>query len=287
MLTTYEVDGAGGGAVPAKLLQLPKDFPLGDQRKLDMFHKQLENSDTYEDETPEVALANITTDVVRIVQGLAVPRRRKKCKDGWSPQKAATEIDLIMLVRLKRGIRGDGDRIPWTRWNLEDNLQRLRTDWRRKLRHVAKDLEQEAGFMMDSVYSLCYWQRLSRAEIDECIDAAIATKKRKLHGRIRTELRREFNAFCKKLEDERAEGRTGGAIRYLMGAKRGPPYRLEEVNVGGRLETDPVEIHRIGTDNFRAWMGRPPCKPGTIGQPMRTINHYGALSKNLKPRTTT
>jgi hypothetical protein len=148
-------------------------------------------------------------------------------------------------------------------------MMKILVEWRRKLKRIAKDVDQVMDFMDLGLYGYSFWTNMVRtlAEIDMVIDGAIDSTRKKMHGRERTELRKEFNEFTKRLEEERLAGRTGGMIRYLVGSKRGASYRLEELVVEGRLETDAAEIHRIGTENFRQWMARPACPAGTIGAP--------------------
>jgi hypothetical protein len=49
-----------------------------------------------------------------------------------------------------------------------------------------------------------------------------------MHGRDRTELRRELNDRLKKMEESRALGKHKDVYRFLMGVgkKGGVPYRL-------------------------------------------------------------
>ena len=79
-----------------------------------------------------------------------------------------------------------------------------------------------------------------------------------MHGRDRSELRRELNDRVKKMSESRALGKHKDVYRFLMGVgKKGDvSYRLKELGTDDGLLTDLYGIHSAVTNFFARWFSR-------------------------------
>jgi hypothetical protein len=86
LLSVLQISGGSKRTPACLLLELPMDIPTGDERRRQQLRDRLAGADLYLHEPPEVAIVKMTRDVVRAVQEIMRPRKRKKNPDGWSNQ---------------------------------------------------------------------------------------------------------------------------------------------------------------------------------------------------------
>jgi hypothetical protein len=268
------------GYETSETLDLLRDVKSGDMSSKARIVELLKKLCVPEGLDPEQTLEYISKETVRIVQRV-VGRRRKF--NGWSPYIMALEYARESLVLLARHLRATAGHARWGVNEYTRGFADIQQRWRQRtasLGRVPKGPD-DAAITADNLLTLAEttrertmyrnsyaaWEHKSFAEATVEVTDAIRDIKIKMSGRYRTELRRRINSYVRRLEDSRAAGKIGIAIRSYMQSQR-VPYALEELIMDGEVLLDQRRIHSAVTSLFSEWFAHDEDSPiGGIGRP--------------------
>jgi hypothetical protein len=232
------------------------DIKLDDVGRLERFQRALADYQLPLGLSDGDLLEEIGAATVRLAR--SAYWRPARQRGGWSPACAVATVNFRKVIDIRRHIFGYGRYGIWTAENYRDHLRRLLSDWRNKLRSLATDDDSLAHYLNahENSFGFRYWEGLSYADIREVATTAMHVTQKRLHGRMRTEMRRQLNAATARIEEARAKGRVGPLLARVMGARR-RGFRMEALTVGGDTLLDKFEVHAAVTSHFQEWYRRP------------------------------
>jgi hypothetical protein len=178
--------------VPSVPFQLWPDLKRGDARAAeDIKAAVLKVQRTLD---PEMDIAMITEATVRAHRALATKRRRRKWRDGWSPDMMAMQYALRSLISIRRHLLGEARVKSWNVRTFKRGHSSIMRRWKNQLSLLANRRPETANaqlieFLGESRYMFSVVQHLSYGELLVTINRHIHQAKQQTHGRIRTEQR--------------------------------------------------------------------------------------------------
>ena len=180
--------------------------------------------------------------------------KKKFRKDGWTPESqallSASRI-LIIIIRHTDGCYRKNCS-QWDKTNFQHGLKLLLTRWKSLIASLTKDPAERLKLRNISEYGYNYWVHASWRKLRLDAKPALKSIKNLLHGRKRKDRRLIQNERTAKIEKFREAARIGFAIRSLNKDKP-PSFHMDELRLGDRLVTDPLEIAKAVLSNFMDW----------------------------------
>ena len=111
-----------------------------------------------------------------------------------------------MLISMRRQLRGEDGCVARFNGKFKRSFNQVRNRWRKALHGIcvgskedrAAQLVEYKGF---GRYAFAFWEDCTIQMLEENIDTAVTATRRKMHGRDRTEFRRELNDRVKRMEE--------------------------------------------------------------------------------------
>ena len=180
--------------------------------------------------------------------------------DGWSPAAMALKAQLVALYRISGHLHGYRGHPVWhSQSRMDSALPSILAAWEGTVRRLTWPTPAEAGIWLDcSGYSPSFWRCATLAEIRRpgfCADL-IRKVKRRLHGRFRTDLRRQISAATRARETLREQGKLKRVIASIL-QKDTELYALHSLQLDQGMLTDAPTLHNMVTEHFTAWYQAP------------------------------
>jgi len=129
-------------------------------------------------------------------------------------------------------------------------------DWNESVRRVSQSEEHYLILIHLCSRSPLDWATTPLNELRKDTKDTLHLVRSRLHGRMRTDYRRNLSLKCKLREDMREAGKHGAVIRSLMDSHPEPFSMLTLPTPEGIL-TQPFEIHGRITREFDQWHSLP------------------------------
>ena len=210
--------------------------------------------------------------------------------DGWSPPAMALKAQLVALTSIHGHLHGYRGYVRWlTQERMDATLPGIIAAWEGLVRRLTWTSPADAGFWLDcSGFPPSFWRSASLDDISRpgfCVDI-IRKLKHRLHGRFRTDLRRQISAATRARETLREQGKLKRVIASIL-QKDTELYGLHSLQLDQGILTDAPTIHNLVTDHFTAWYKAP---GPSVDWPHLLHDHAAfqahATSKHIPPHLT-
>ena len=210
--------------------------------------------------------------------------------DGWSPPAMALKAQLVALTSIHGHLHGYRGHVRWlTQERMDATLPGIIAAWEGLVRRLTWTSPADAGFWLDcSGFPPSFWRSASLDDISRpgfCVDI-IRKLKHRLHGRFRTDLRRQISAATRARETLREQGKLKRVIASIL-QKDTELYGLHSLQLDQGILTDAPTIHNLVTDHFTAWYKAP---GPSVDWPHLLHDHAAfqahATSKHIPPHLT-
>ena len=180
--------------------------------------------------------------------------------DGWSPAAMALKAQLVALHNIYGHLQGHRGHPVWhSQARMDSALPSIIAAWEGAVRRLTWPSPAEAGVWLDcSGYSPSYWRCATLTEIRRpgfCADL-IRKVKRRLHGRFRSDLRRQISEATRARETLREQGKLKRVIASIL-QKDTELYALHSLQLDQGMLTDAPTLHNIVTEHFTTWYQAP------------------------------
>jgi hypothetical protein len=95
------------------------------------------------DERPEATIVRITNGAVLLTAKLADNKIGRRYKDGWSPKMRVLQLNLQMLISMRRQLRGEDVCVARFNGKFKRGFLRVRNRWRKALHEICAGSEEE------------------------------------------------------------------------------------------------------------------------------------------------
>jgi len=215
------------------------------------------------------ALIDCVTGVT--VRACTIVAGRRREKDGWSPESKGLTINLEAIQHMTRFCNPSGLHAMWnngwTAGNFRPRLNKLLREWKWEGRKVCRTDDDRDKFLNLSSYGVAFWHKIKWPNLVSVLSEAHKVVKSMLHGAERKARRLDINARVAKIEEAVAKGKTGVAIRAVLGPKKAG-FDLSTLSLGGEVSCDQEAIGSATTAHFREWFAeRVPSLDACLGGP--------------------
>jgi len=219
--------------------------------------------------SPVSLIDRITTETVRVC---TIVKGRRREKDGWSPETKGLTVNLEAIQHMSRFCNPNGLHQMWGNgWsekNFRPHLNKILRGWRWEGRKICRTVGDTDRYLNLSCYGEAYWHKIKWVALVNILGEAHKAVKSMLHGAERKKRRLDINARVAKIEECVAKGKTGAAIRAVLGPKKAG-FDLATLQLDGEVCCDQEAIGRATTEHFREWFEeRVPSLNGCLGGPM-------------------
>ena len=210
--------------------------------------------------------------------------------DGWSPPAMALKAQLVALSSIHGHIHGYRGYALWrTQDRMDMTLPGIIATWEGFVRRLTWTSPADAGFWLDcSGFPPSFWRSASLEDIRRpgFCEGLIRKLKHRLHGRFRTDLRRQISEATRARETLREQGKLKRVIASIL-QKDTELYGLHSIQLDQGTLTDAPTIHNLVTKHFTAWYKAP---GPTVDWPHLLQDHAAfqahATSKHIPPHLT-
>jgi hypothetical protein len=165
----------------------------------------------------------------------------------------ALGVALDMTVYIRRHLRGYRGIQTWTPESYREGITRIQHRWRTRCHHIGRTDEERAEFVaIAGDWSVDRWSEVSYEQALSVIDDILILIRNKMHGRARSDLRRQINDAVQRREESVRRGAIGKPINSMLGKHR-IPVTLERLELKDDSLFDQREIHATVTEFFRDW----------------------------------
>ena len=173
------------------------------------------------------------------------------------------KLFLITVIEIRRRLTGSKGRHIWP--SLQHTLRgiaHLLDLWKAQTLCLDFTTEKTNKLYSDADFSPTWWLLLTRAPtVGEC-DNTVQYLRGRMHGRQRTDLRRDINSKVAFREKMRQEGKLKVVLKSILGPTGGRKYvttlNLEVIkDRTGRIACSPAAVHRMVTEHFIKWYAAP------------------------------
>ena len=213
--------------------------------------------------TPEELIGRIATLSVQ-----STPRPSKsnasfynssRFKDGWSPMLVAKLAALTAITEMRQHITGESKRHRWSHPDvIEKGIECVTKIWEDKLKKLTwddKTAHEEAHGMGKGP---THWRLVKRSEyhhLPRWLREMEKDIKKKMHGRQRSEDRKNMKNASADREKAVAAGKVGRALKSILGTQQAQ-YDLNTLRLAnGEMVTDPLIIHDTQVQHWKEWFG--------------------------------
>jgi hypothetical protein len=163
VLARFAVGGGACSSVAPKLLVLRKDLPIGNPTVKQLFIEGLNEVGRMDGETPEATIVRITNGSVRLTAKLAGHKAGRRYKDGWSPKMRVLQLNLQMLISMRRQLRGEDGCVATFNGKFKRGFKRIRNRWRSALHGICAGSEEEKAAQLAEYkgygrYAFAFWE---------------------------------------------------------------------------------------------------------------------------------
>ena len=221
---------------------------------------------------PEVILRFIREETVKVC---TLSRGARREKDGWSPVTKGLTMNLRAIMTMLRHVNGfrAHKNLQWDRENFRPGLNAILRKWRQHGGKISNTDQAKDAFCNLSRYGEVFWHTVSWDELVSALPTAYKLVKSMLHGADRSRRRLEMNARVAKIEERVKQGRTGAAIRHILGPKT-PGFDLSSLRIDGDEITDQRVINVEAAAHMKRWFEETPdAMPGSLGGPKAVWSH--------------
>ena len=197
-------------------------------------------------------------------------KKHKDMKDGWSPSYMVYKLYLIMVTEIKRRILGTKGRRRWANWTQANTgiqwlLLQLKTNT------DCLELKTDAVHQLYAAVECGpdWWHRLSRTPTATECDAITGVLRSLMHGRHRTDLRKDISDKVAFREHMRKLNKMKSVLKSILGVLGGRKHiltlNLDVVkDMAGTVACTPGEVHAMVTRHFREWYANPANNNSTL-----------------------
>ena len=152
--------------------------------------------------------------------------------------------------------------------NFRPGLNAILRKWRQHGGRIAHTGELKTAYLNLSRFGEEFWHTVSWDELVRLLPEAYKAVKGMLHGADRSRRRIALNARTAKIEAAAKLGKTGVAIRHILGPKsRG--FDLSSLRIDEEDVTDQAVINEAAHLHMRQWFEeKPDAMPGALGGPL-------------------
>ena len=180
--------------------------------------------------------------------------------DGWSPPAMALKAQLVALTTIQGHLQGCRGHSLWnSQARMDQNLPGILATWEGAVRRLTWTSPPEASAWLDySGFPPSFWRTTTLRDISRpgfCANL-IRKVKHRLHGRFRTELRRQISAASRARESLREQGKLKRVIASIL-QKDTELYGLHTLQLEQGMLTDAPTIHNMVTEHFHEWYKAP------------------------------
>ena len=126
-----------------KLLMLRKDLPMGNPLIEQLFVEGLSEVDRMEDKPPEATIVRVINEYVRLTVKLADSKSGRRYKDGWSPKMRVLQLNMQMLISIRRRLRGEDGCVAKLNGKFKQGLKRVCNRWGKALHGICTGSNDE------------------------------------------------------------------------------------------------------------------------------------------------
>ena len=190
------------------------------------------------------------------------PKKNRRRRDGWTATYFVLNKMMAAMIRIRQCLTGQAGKIQWQDWyapiGVKKEIDRLRVFATREL----PDFEQRDKVLHITGRDPTYWLTNMPTHLDMTTEIRAILKS--IHGRKRSEKRREHRTLRRNKEQARLEGKYSRWIRSLVGKQR-IPFDMDKLPLlDGTSEYDPAKIHAILTEWFGRWFSADCNRVGTF-----------------------
>lgn len=170
--------------------------------------------------------------------------RKSRYKDGWSPTFLTLKAWLETLYKCRRALQNG-------KYWLTDTTTHI-MEWREYTQAFERD--QDMVRTLDYIADSQILTETDHHKMSNIIDDQISDIKKRLHGRERTERRKQMNEYVKKIEDQRKRGQIAQSLNMTL--ERAQKTQMVMVtDKDGNNVTDPIQLHHTLHKTFQKWFG--------------------------------
>ena len=223
---------------------------LGTEEEWIRFAKEVEWG-----EVKDMTIDDMMENYMRAAKKVGGRRKVRTYFNGWSPVMLAIKMYLNFVRKVRSHIVGRRGYYKWGRGELvrrgvdveslklESMLQRL------KLK------EEDSAWLMAKLEPAIAWRLRDPSAINLAFLTAQETLlKKRLHGRVRTELRKRINDKVLAREEAREQGKLKGVIDSMMGNFK-EPIVWNMVRVGDGIVFGDREVMEVYNGVMERWYG--------------------------------
>ena len=198
------------------------------------------------------SLSVFSTDLTRkIVKG--ANKLRSPYKDGWSPTYVSYKANLHALLEIRRHLLGQHGVRKWkTPRDVSCGITELANSWERFVLAFKFSCPERDGILAVTNHPPEFWRTVlaSDPRILHFLEDDMEILRSRMHGRQRTDLRKQINRAVAVREASREAGKIGRVIKSVLGNQT-PPYSMTYIRApDGRVLSDEEEIHNMVTAHF-------------------------------------
>jgi hypothetical protein len=179
--------------------------------------------------------------------------RRDPLKDGYYPEMRLIQDAMHLFIRLRVRAYDSGHTLRWHHGSSYAIILTLVSAWRAKFQaHFPADHDKdplginESSLQPDLNPNRANHSQLTRAFFDE----RIAMLRRKLHGRLRTQLRLKMSERVRQMQLCLEQNKIRDVLLKLGNKQRHALDRSFLQSEDASITTNPIEIHEKLTDHF-------------------------------------
>jgi len=193
---------------------------------------------------------------------------------------------LRTVIRIRQFLTGQGGKTKWPNWyapsGVKNEIDRLLSFAHREL----PDAEQRIAVLAVTGRDPSVWLTTLPTRDDMSTESIALLKA--MHGRKRSEKRRQQTTLKKNREKSRLECKYARWLKTLVGKQRIPFDMDKLILLDGTTESDSLKIHDILTEWFGKWFALDRDQTGTLHDDQRWsdfLNDRSVFDDLLKDTT--